>query len=256
MYVDSHCHLDLPEFSGRIGDVLAAMQAHRVSHALCISVNLEQWPAVLALAEAHGNLWATVGKHPDQVDGHEPDVAELVRLARHPRIVAIGETGLDYYWQNDAPPWQRERFRTHIRAAREAGLPLVVHTREAAGDTIRLMREEAAGQAGGVMHCFSETLEVAEQALELGFYISFSGIVTFKNALALKAVAKAVPLERLLIETDSPYLAPMPYRGRINQPAYVVHVAEEIARLRKVPLQTIAAATTENFFRLFAKAVS
>ncbi len=256
MYVDSHCHLDLPEFSGRTVEVLAAMQAHRVSHALCISVNLEQWPAVLALAEAHGNLWATVGKHPDQVDGHEPDVAELVRLARHPRIVAIGETGLDYYWQKDAPPWQRERFRTHIRAAREAGLPLVVHTRDAAGDTIRLMREEAAGQAGGVMHCFSETLEVAEQALELGFYISFSGIVTFKNALALKAVAKAVPLERLLIETDAPYLAPMPYRGRTNQPAYVVHVAEEIARLRQVPLETIAAATTENFFRLFAKAGS
>ncbi len=256
MYVDSHCHLDLPEFSGRIGDLLSAMQAHRVSHALCISVNLEQWPAVLALAEAHRNLWATVGKHPDQVDGHEPDVAELVRLAQHPRIVAIGETGLDYYWQKDAPPWQRERFRTHIRAAREAGLPLVVHTREAAGDTIRLMREEAAGLAGGVMHCFSESLEVAEQALELGFYISFSGIVTFKNALALKAVAKVVPLDRLLIETDSPYLAPMPYRGRTNQPAYVVHVAEEIARLRQVPLETIAAATTENFFRLFAKAVS
>ncbi|MBK8335461.1 MAG: TatD family hydrolase [Sterolibacteriaceae bacterium] len=256
MYVDSHCHLDLPEFSGRIGDVLAAMRASRVSHALCISVNLEHWPAVLALAEAHGNLWATVGKHPDQVDGYEPDVAELVRLAQHPRIVAIGETGLDYYWQKDAPQWQRERFRTHIRAAREAGLPLVVHTREAAADTIRLMREEGAGQAGGVMHCFSETQEVAEQALELGFYISFSGIVTFKNALALKQVAQAVPLDRLLIETDAPYLAPMPYRGRTNQPAYVVHVAEEIARLRQVPLETVAAASSENFFRLFAKADS
>lgn len=256
MFVDSHCHLDLPEFSGRIGDVLAAMRASRVSHALCIGVNLEHWPAVLALAEAHGNLWATVGKHPDQVDGHEPDVAELVRLAQHPRIVAIGETGLDYYWQKDAPQWQRERFRTHIRAAREAGLPLVVHTREAAADTIRLMREEGAGQAGGVMHCFSETQEVAEQALELGFYISFSGIVTFKNALALKQVAQAVPLDRLLIETDAPYLAPMPYRGRTNQPAYVVHVAEEIARLRQVPLETVAAASSENFFRLFAKADS
>ena len=216
---------------------------------------MEKWPAVLALAEAHENLWATVGKHPDQAEGHEPDVAELVRLATHPRIVAIGETGLDYYWLKDAPEWQRERFRTHIRAAREAGLPLVVHTRDAAADTIRLMREEGAGQSGGVMHCFTETREVAEQALELGFHISFSGIVTFKNATALKEVAKAVPLDRLLIETDAPYLAPTPHRGKTNEPGYVVHVAEEIARLRQVPLETIAAATTGNFFRLFSKAV-
>ena len=255
MFVDSHCHLDFPELSGRIDEVLAAMQERRVSHALCISVNLENWPVVLALAEAHGNLWASVGKHPDQAEGREPDVAELVRLASHPRIVAIGETGLDYYWFKDAPEWQRERFRSHIRAAREAGLPLIVHTRDAAEDTLRLMREEDAGRAGGVMHCFTESREVAEQALDLGFHISFSGIVTFKNALALKEVAKAVPLDRLLIETDAPYLAPTPHRGRTNEPAYVVHVAEEIARLRQVPLDAIAAVTSENFFRLFTKAV-
>ncbi|MBK7664340.1 MAG: TatD family hydrolase [Sterolibacteriaceae bacterium] len=255
MFVDSHCHLDFPELSDRIDEVLAAMQERRVSHALCISVNMEKWPAVLALAEAHGNLWASVGKHPDQAEGHEPDVAELVRLASHPRIVAIGETGLDYYWFKDAPEWQRERFRSHIRAAREARLPLIVHTRDAAADTLRLMREEEAGQAGGVMHCFTESREVAEQALDLGFHISFSGIVTFKNALALKEVAKAVPLDRLLIETDAPYLAPTPHRGRTNEPAYVVHVAEEIARLRQVPLDAIAAVTSENFFRLFTKAV-
>ena len=231
------------------------MQQRRVTHALCISVNLETWPAVLALAQAHGNLWASVGKHPDQTEGREPDVAELVRLSGHPRVVAIGETGLDYYWLKDAPQWQRERFRNHIRAAREAGLPLIVHTRDAAADTIRLMREEGAGQAGGVMHCFTESREVAELALDLGFYISFSGIVTFKNAVALKEVAKAVPLDRLLIETDAPYLAPAPYRGKTNEPGYVTHVAEEIARLRQVPLESIAATTTENFFRLFAKAV-
>lgn len=254
MYVDSHCHLDLPELAGRIEEVLAAMQARSVTHALCISVNLEQWPAVLALAEAHANLWASVGRHPDQTDGREPDADELVRLAQHPRVVAIGETGLDYYWLKDKPEWQRERFRSHIRAARAAGLPLVVHTRDAAEDTLRLMREEDAGQAGGVMHCFTETLEVARQALDLGFHISFSGIVTFKNALVLKEVAKFVPLDRLLIETDAPYLAPAPHRGKTNEPAYVVHVAEEIARLRELPLDEVAAATSANFFRLFSKA--
>lgn len=255
MFVDSHCHLDFPELSGRIDEILAAMRERRVSHALCISVSLESWQAVVALAEAHDNLWASVGKHPDQAEGEEPDVAQLVRLAEQPRVVAIGETGLDYYWFKDAPHWQRERFRIHIRAARESKLPLIVHTREAAPDTLRLMREEGASQAGGVMHCFSESSEVARQALDLGFYISLSGIVTFKNAIALKEVAKLVPLDRLLIETDAPYLAPMPYRGKTNQPAYVVHVAEEIARLRRVPVEAIAAATSDNFFRLFTKAV-
>lgn len=253
MFVDSHCHLDLPELSGRIDEILATMAARQVTHALCIAVNMEKWPAVLALAQAHDNLWATVGKHPDQGDGHEPDVEELVRLAQHPRVVAIGETGLDYYWLKDRPEWQRVRFRAHIRAARQAGLPLVVHTRDAADDTLRLMREEGAAEAGGVMHCFTETLDVARQALDLGFHISFSGIVTFKSATALKDVAKAVPLNRLLIETDAPYLAPVPYRGKTNEPGYVVHVAEEIARLRGVTVEAIAEATTRNFFNLFSK---
>lgn len=255
MFVDSHCHLDFPELSGRIDEVLASMRESRVSHALCISVNLEDWPAVVAMAEAHDSLWASLGKHPDQVEGQEPDVAQLVRLARHPRVIAIGETGLDYYWFKDRPQWQRERFCVHIHAASESGLPLVVHTREAEADTLRLMREEGAARSAGVMHCFSGSREVAWQALDLGFYISFSGIVTFKSAVELKEVAKAVPLDRLLIETDAPYLAPAPYRGKTNQPAYVVHVAEEIARLRRIPLEDVAAATTENFFRLFAKAV-
>lgn len=253
MFVDSHCHLDLPELSGRIDEILATMAARQVTHALCIAVNMEKWPAVLALAQAHDNLWATVGKHPDQGDGHEPEVEELVRLAQHPRVVAIGETGLDYYWLKDRPEWQRVRFRAHIRAARQAGLPLVVHTRDAADDTLRLMREEGAAEAGGVMHCFTETLDVARQALDLGFHISFSGIVTFKSATALKDVAKAVPLDRLLIETDAPYLAPVPYRGKTNEPGYVVHVAEEIARLRGVTVEGIAEATTRNFFNLFSK---
>ncbi|HMV54495.1 MAG TPA: TatD family hydrolase [Rhodocyclaceae bacterium] len=253
MFVDSHCHLDLPELSGRIDEILATMAARRVTHALCISVNLEKWPDVLALAQAHDNLWATVGKHPDQADGQEPDTGELVRLAGHPRVVAIGETGLDYYWLKDRPEWQRARFRAHIRAARQACLPLVVHTRDAAEDTLRLMREEGAAEAGGVMHCFTETLDVATQALDLGFHISFSGIVTFKNATSLKEVAKVVPLDRLLIETDAPYLAPTPYRGKTNEPGYVVHVAEEIARLRGVAVEAIAEATTRNFFNLFSK---
>jgi len=192
--------------------------------------------------------------HPDNADCDEPDVARLVALADHPKVVAIGETGLDYYWQKDAPEWQRERFRTHIRAARETGKPLVIHTRSAADDTLRLMREENAGEAGGVMHCFTESWEVAAGALELGFYISFSGIVTFRNAKDLKEVAKRVPLDRLLIETDSPYLAPVPHRGKTNEPGWVIHVAEELARLRDEPLELIEAATTDNFFRLFSHA--
>jgi TatD DNase family protein len=219
-----------------------------------VSVKLEDFPRVLALAERHPGLYASVGVHPDNADVEEPDAARLTALAAHPKVVAIGETGLDYYWHKDAPEWQRARFRTHIRAARACAKPLIVHTRAAAADTLRLMREEAAGEAGGVMHCFTESREVAEAALELGFYISFSGIVTFKNAVDLKAVAQYVPLDRLLIETDSPYLAPVPHRGRTNEPAWVVHVAEEIARLRGEPLSRIEAATTDNFFRLFRHA--
>lgn len=230
------------------------MAANDVGTALCISVKLEDFLRVLDMAERHPHLWASVGVHPDNADCDEPDVARLVALADHPKVVAIGETGLDYYWQKDAPEWQRERFRTHIRAARETGKPLVIHTRSAADDTLRLMREENAGEAGGVMHCFTESWEVAAGALELGFYISFSGIVTFRNAKDLKEVAKRVPLDRLLIETDSPYLAPVPHRGKTNEPGWVIHVAEELARLRDEPLELIEAATTDNFFRLFSHA--
>ncbi len=254
MFVDSHCHLDFPGLAEREEEILATMAANQVGTALCISVRLEEFPRVLALAERHGHLWASVGVHPDNADCEEPDLARLVALADHPRVVAIGETGLDYYWHKDAPEWQRERFRVHIRAARASGKPLVIHTRSAAEDTLRLMREEKAGEAGGVMHCFTERWEVAEVALELGFYISFSGIVSFRNAKELKEVARRVPLDRLLIETDSPYLAPVPHRGKTNEPGWVVHVAEEIARLRELPLAQIEQATTDNFFRLFRHA--
>lgn len=254
MFVDSHCHLDFPELAEREDDIVAAMRANDVRQALCISVTLENFPRVLAVAERHEGFYATVGVHPDNLDVDEPDVARLVALADHPKVVAIGETGLDYHWHKDEPEWQRERFRTHIRAARECGKPLVIHTRSSASDTLRLMREERADEVSGVMHCFTETREVAQAALELGFYISFSGIVTFKNAVELKEVARMVPLERMLIETDSPYLAPVPHRGRTNEPAWVVHVAEEIARLRDEPVERIAHATRDNFFRLFRHA--
>ena len=251
MFVDSHCHLNFPELAADLPAVLEAMVANRVTHALCISVTLPELPAVLQLAADHPNLYATVGVHPDTEDGAEPSVAELVALAARPKVVAIGETGLDYYRLTGDLTWQRERFRNHIHAARETGKPLVIHTRSAADDTLAIMRQERAGDAGGVMHCFTETWEVAAAAIELGFHISFSGIVTFKNAAALKEVARRVPLERMLIETDSPYLAPVPFRGKTNQPAYVRYVAEEIARLRDVAVDEIAAVTSANFFRLF-----
>jgi TatD DNase family protein len=250
--VDSHCHLDFPDFDGRMDAVRAEMAAQGVTHALCISVSLAGFPKVLALAERYANFYASVGVHPDDADRAPIDEDELVRLARHPRVVAIGETGLDYYRTTGDPEWQRERFRTHIRAARRAGKPLVIHTRAAAADTLRLMREEKAEEAGGVLHCFTESQQTADAALALGFHISFSGIVTFKNAGDLREVARRVPLERLLVETDSPYLAPVPFRGKTNQPAFVRHVAAEIARLREATPGEIAAATTRNFFRLFS----
>lgn len=254
MLVDSHCHLDFPDLAGRLPELLKKMQENEVGVAVCIGVNLEDFPRVLALAEAHPQLYATVGVHPEYTDVVEPDEAELVRLAQHPRVIAIGETGLDYYWQKDKPEWQRDRFRTHIRAARACGKPLVVHTRESADDTLTLLAEEGAGEVGGVMHCFTENWDVAQRALDLGFYISFSGIVTFKNASIVKEVARKCPLDRLLVETDAPYLAPMPYRGKQNQPAYVRHVAEEIGRLRDIPLSAVMAQTTQNFFSLFKHA--
>jgi len=251
LFVDSHCHLDFPEFAGELPALLDAMAAAKVTHALCIAVNLPDWPAVHALALAHVNLYATVGVHPDYEDTPEPTVDDLADFAARPKIVAIGETGLDYYRLTGDLEWQRERFRTHIRAARRTGKPLVIHTRSAGDDTLAIMREEGAGEAGGVMHCFTETWEVARAALDLGFHISFSGIVTFKNALALKDVARRVPLDRMLIETDSPYLAPVPFRGKRNQPAFVPHVAREIASLTGLPIETIARGTSANFFRLF-----
>jgi TatD DNase family protein len=256
MYVDSHCHLDFPELAGDLPALLEAMRANDVTHALCISVELSAWPAVVNLAQAHANLYATVGVHPDYPDTQDPSVEELVAKAATPKVVAIGETGLDYYRLEGDLEWQRERFRRHIRAARAARKPLVIHTRSAADDTLAIMREEGAADAGGVMHCFTETWDVARGALDLGFHISFSGIVTFKNAVAIKEVARRVPLERMLIETDSPYLAPMPYRGKRNQPAWVRYVAEEIARLRGTTADAIGRATSANFFRLFGIADS
>jgi len=249
--VDSHCHLDFPEFDGRMDEMRKAMHANGVTHALCISVNFAGFPRVLALAEAYDNFFASVGVHPDHEERSPVDPRHLVELAHHPRVVAIGETGLDYYRVSGDLEWQRDRFRAHIRAARECRKPLVIHTRQAAEDTLAIMREEGAAEVGGVMHCFTESQAVADAAIALGFHISFSGIVTFKNAGALKDVARLVPLERLLLETDSPYLAPVPHRGKTNQPALVRHVAEEVARLRGIPLSELAAATTDNFFRLF-----
>jgi len=251
MYVDSHCHLDFPELASELPSLLDAMRENEVTHALCISVELAAWPAVVAIAHAHDNLYATVGVHPDYQDTEDPSVDDLVAKAATPKVVAIGETGLDYYRLEGDLEWQRERFRRHIRAARATGKPLVIHTRAAADDTLAIMREEGAAEAGGVMHCFTETWDVAKGALDLGFHISFSGIVTFKNALELKDVARRVPLDRMLIETDSPYLAPVPHRGKRNQPAFVRFVGEEIARLRAVDVATIAEHTSNNFFRLF-----
>ena len=255
MLVDSHCHLDFPELNADLSGVLSRMRDNGVTHALTISTTLETFPAVRAVAQAHANVWCTAGVHPDERrDGREVAEEELVRMARDAKVVAIGETGLDYYRVEGDTAWQRERFRTHIRAARSTGKPLVIHTRAAAADTLAIMREEGAHEVGGVMHCFTETWEVAQAALELGFHISFSGIVTFKNAQALKDVAVRVPLERMLVETDSPYLAPVPHRGKTNEPAFVRHVAEEVARLRGVAVGEVARATTANFFRLFRDA--
>lgn len=254
MLVDSHCHLNFPELLANLPAIKQSMQDNEVGHALCISVTLPDFPQVLALAENNDNFYASVGVHPDYENIEEPTVDGLLALANHPKVVAIGETGLDYFRLTGDLEWQRTRFRTHIRAAIACGKPLVIHTRSAAEDTLRIMREENAQQVGGVMHCFTENLDVAMQAIALGFYISFSGIVTFKNAQSIKDVAKQVPLNRMLIETDSPYLAPIPYRGKTNQPSYVKHVAEEIAQLRGISFEEISAATTANFFRLFKHA--
>lgn len=254
-FVDSHCHLSFPELRERLPEVLQAMAAAGVARALCICTTLEEFEQVHALACEHPQLWATVGVHPDNEGVREPSLQDLLQGARLPRVVGIGETGLDYYRLNGRShadmAWQRERFRVHVRAARETGLPLVVHTREASADTLAVLAEEGQGQVRGVFHCFTETQAVADAALEMGFHISFSGILTFRNAQALRDVARSVPLERCLIETDSPYLAPVPYRGKTNEPAYVPHVARQLAELKGLPLAEVAAATTRNFEQLF-----
>jgi len=221
MLIDSHCHLDFPGLSENLPRMLAAMQENGVRGALCVGVNMEDFPRVLALAEQHPHLFASVGLHPEYENVQEPDQETLCALAQHPKVVAIGETGLDYHWQKDQPEWQRQRFRTHIRAAIASGKPLIIHTRDAAGDTLSILAEEGARTVGGILHCFTESWDIAQQALDLGFYISISGIVTFKNALQVKEVACKVPLDRLLVETDAPYLAPVPYRGKpISLPMY------------------------------------
>lgn len=254
MFVDSHCHLDFPELAGDLPQILDDMAQNRVGHALVVAVSKPEWARIRELVAPHPHLFASVGVHPDYPDTEEPSVDDLLTAAQDPKVVAIGETGLDYYRGSEPFDWQRERFRVHIRASRQSGLPLIIHTRSAAADTIRIMAEEGAQEAGGVMHCFTESWEVAQAAMELGFYISFSGIVTFKNAVDLQEVARRVPLERMLIETDSPYLAPVPYRGKRNDPSKVPHVAQKIADLRGIALAEIEARTTANFFELFSKA--
>lgn len=254
MFVDSHCHLDFPELAGDLPQILDGMAQNRVGHALVVAVSKPEWARIRELVAPHPHLFASVGVHPDYPDTEEPSVDDLLTAAHDPKVVAIGETGLDYYRGSEPFDWQRERFRVHIRASRQSGLPLIIHTRSAAADTIRIMAEEGAQEAGGVMHCFTESWEVAQAAMELGFYISFSGIVTFKNAVDLQEVARRVPLERMLIETDSPYLAPVPYRGKRNDPSKVPHVAQKIADLRGIALAEVEARTTANFFELFSKA--
>jgi TatD DNase family protein len=254
MYVDSHCHLTFEGLADRIGEVRAAMATAQVDRALVICTTLEEFPRVHALATAYDNFWCSAGVHPDNEGVREPSLDDLLALAALPRVVAIGETGLDYYRLNgrsisDDMHWQRERFRIHIRASRATGKPLVIHTRSASADTLAILREE--GASSGVFHCFTETAEVARAALDLGFYISFSGIVTFRNAEDLRAVARFVPQDRLLIETDSPYLAPVPFRGKTNQPAYVAHVGAAVATLRGITPEALAGATSANFERLF-----
>lgn len=249
--IDSHCHINFPQLGSDLDAVLTRMRDADVTTALCVSINLESFPEVLGIAERHPYVFASVGVHPDETDGKEPDVETLVRLSNHPKIVAIGETGLDYYRLEGDLTWQRDRFRNHIRAAKQTGKPLIIHTRDAGDDTISIMREEDAASVGGVMHCFTETWEVARAALEMNFMISFSGIVTFKNAESLREVARKVPLESILVETDSPYLAPVPHRGKTNEPAYVRYVAEQVAKVKELPLETVAKATSDNFRRLF-----
>lgn len=256
MFVDSHCHLNFPDYAQTLDQVRADMAEARVDRALCISTTLEEFPQVQALAARFDNFWATVGVHPDNEGVQEPTLQDLVERSRLPRVVGIGETGLDYYRLGERTvadmAWQRERFRVHIRAARQTDLPLVIHTREASADTLAILREEGEGQVRGVFHCFTESEAVARAALDLGFYISFSGILTFKNAVELREVAGFVPLSRCLIETDSPYLAPTPHRGKTNSPAYVALVARQLAAIKGCDEAEVGRVTSENFEDLFS----
>jgi TatD DNase family protein len=254
MLVDSHCHLDrvtLAPYDGDFANFMRNTLAQGIDHLLCVSIDLESWPAMVTLVEDYPQVSISVGVHPNDKARNEPTVAALLNLSRNNKVVAIGETGLDYFHGEGDLDWQRERFRQHIRAAKAAGLPLIIHTRDARTDTIRIMQDEGADEAGGVMHCFTENGTMAEQALEMGFYISFSGIITFKNAAELRQVVKQVPMERILIETDSPYLAPVPHRGKSNQPIHVRHVAECVADMKGLTLETVAEQTTANFYRCF-----
>jgi TatD DNase family protein len=255
MFVDSHCHLNFPQLRSELPAIREAMAQAGVDRALCICTTIEEFDEVHALALAHDNFWATVGVHPDNEGIHEPSLDELIELAGRARVVAIGETGLDYYRLGERTvadmEWQRQRFRVHIRAARAAHLPMVIHTRSASSDTLAVLREEQGADAGGVFHCFTESLDVAKAALDLGFYISFSGILTFKTAQELREVARYVPLDRCLIETDSPYLAPVPYRGKTNNPSYVAYVAQQLADVKACSIEAIAEHTSRNFEALF-----
>lgn len=252
--VDSHCHINFDPLDKRLPEVLENAHQNDVAYMLCVSVNLEDFPQVRNLARDYPHIYASVGVHPNERDIDEPSVAQLVSLGADPDVIAVGETGLDYFRSTGDLAWQHERFRTHVRAAIDLDKPLIIHTRDAASDTMAILREEDATQCGGVMHCFAEDWALAEQALDIGFYISLSGIVTFKNAAAVQEVARKTPLERLLVETDCPYLAPVPHRGKVNEPAFVRHTAEFVSELRGISLEELAAATTANFFSLFSTA--
>ncbi|OGT30524.1 MAG: hypothetical protein A2W28_07800 [Gammaproteobacteria bacterium RBG_16_51_14] len=256
LLVDSHCHIQLLESATPVTSILKEARKLGVGHMLCVSTDLESYPGILALAQEHTSIFASVGVHPNTKTEHEPSKEQLVKLALDWHVVGIGETGLDYFRSQGDREWQRERFRTHIRAAKEVGKPLIIHSREAKDDVIRILTEEGADTVGGVMHCFVDDWKTARQAMEMNFYISFSGIITFKNAGDLKSVAQKVPLDRILVETDSPYLAPVPYRGKQNQPAYVYYVARHMAELRGVEEDKFTSATTHNFFQLFNSALS
>ncbi|MFL2980969.1 MAG: TatD family hydrolase [Methylophilaceae bacterium] len=253
MYIDSHCHINFPELHKKIHNVLDNMKENKISHALCVSVTLDKVEEILKLTKQHSNIYASVGVHPDYEDITEPDIDILFKYSQDKKVVAIGETGLDYFRLKGDLSWQRDRFRTHIHAAIKSKLPLIIHTRNAREDTINIMREEDAKSATGVMHCFTESYEMARKAIDLGFYISFSGIITFKNANDLRDTVKKIPIENILIETDSPYLAPVPKRGKLNEPSNVIYVAEKIAELKNIPVEKVAEITTNNFFDLFNK---